>query len=283
MKSNEVPQLITGFEHYLKDGIMQLDHSVRKYKRRVEHFIQWVQSTSIDQVRYTEIMEYVRYCQQEEMSTKTINNYLRSVRHFYDYLNKEQIVFMGGSISYNPAKGVQIKGAYQTIRPDYLKEDVLDSLYEQYNGKHKILLGLLVYQGLKLGEIERLEKIHFDLKKGTVYIPKTINGNSRKLKLAPDQLYDLMEHLLKRNEDSLLGYPLQNNAIRLCKELREVNSSVKNSSHLRGSRISYWVRNYNIREAQYLAGHTTIAGTEKYRSVNIEDLQEELRKFHPMS
>lgn len=178
---------------------------------------------------------------------------------------------------------MQIRDVYHKIRADYLDEEELEKLYENYKGKHKILLGLFVYQGMKVGEIERLEKIHFDLKKGTVYVPKTTKGNSRKLKLESVQLYELMEHIMKLEVDSLLGKPLQNQTQRLCKELRQINPKVRNSSHLRGSRISYWVRNYNLREAQYLAGHNTIAGTEKYRQVNLEDLQNQVNQFHPLN
>jgi len=98
----------------------------------------------------------------------------------------------------------------------------------------------MVFQAMKVGEIERLEKIHFDLQKRTVYIGAAGIGESRTLKLSSVQIYHLMEHILKLESDSLLGYPLQNQAQALCKQLREINPKVRNSTHLRGSRISYW-------------------------------------------
>lgn len=159
---------------------------------------------------------------------------------------------------------------------------MFEELYEKYEGKHKIMLGLIVYQGLKLGEIERIEKIHLDLKKGTIYIPKTKRGNRRILKLASMQVFEMMEYILALKGNYLLNYDLQNRSVSLCKQLKEINPKVRNSSQLRGSRISYWMRNYNIREAQYLAGHTTIAATERYRLVNLEGLQNEINKYHPL-
>jgi len=281
--SKEIRDLLAGFERYLEEGILTTAKNISKYIKRVEFFIKWCETKEIEQVSYTEIMEYIRYCRSLDMNPSNINRYLRAVRHFFDYENKEEHRYLNPIQDYNPAKRMQIKDVYHTIRVDYLEKEELEKLYESYKGKHKILLGLFVYQGLKVGEIERLEKIHFDLKKGTIYIPKTGKGNSRKLKLESVQLYELMEHILKIEADSLLGKPLQNQAQKLCKELRQINPKIRNSSHLRGSRISYWVRNYNLREAQYLAGHNTIAGTEKYRQVNLEDLQNQVNQFHPLS
>ena len=257
----------------------------------VEQFIRWTEIDLVKEVAYPEMMDYIRHCQDEGKKPEIINRYLRAVRLFFDYLNENKNDYLNPIKDYNPAKDIQIKGVQHKIRPDYLDENELDELYENYpstgsgrgKGKHKILLGLYVYQGLKVGEVEALKKMNFDLKKGNVFIPRTIKGNSRNLKLATVQLYDLMEHVTKLKGSSLLGYPLQNQSQRLCKELREINPKVRNSSHLRGSRISYWVRNYNIREAQYLSGHLSVASTEKYQRVNLEDLQNQIRKYHPLS
>ncbi len=275
-------ELLNKYEEWLGQ-ILKTEKNQRKYRRMVEHFIEWTELDIKKEVTYPEMMDYIRHCQDEEKKPGIINRYLRAVRLFFDYLNENKNEYLNPIRDYNPAKDIQIKGVQHKIRPDYLDENELNELYEKHKGKHKVLLGLYVYQGLKVGEIEALKKMNFDLKKGSVFIPKTIKGNSRNLKLSTVQLYDLMEYISKLESSSLLGYPLQNQSQRLCKELREINPKVRNSSHLRGSRISYWVRNYNIREAQYLAGHLSVASTEKYQRVNLEDLQNQIRKFHPLS
>lgn len=275
-------EILDGFLLYLIDLDMT-EKTAKKYRFRAKHFVTWCADMNHKEIRYPEITEYIRYCRDEGKTPILINSYLRSVRHFFDYLNKEKKSFLNPIRDYNPASGVQVRDVYHTITVDYLEEEELAELYEKYKGKHKIMLGLMVYQGLKVGEIERLEKIHFDLKKGTVYIKSfgKRSGN-RTMKLETVQLYELMQHMVNLQNESLLGKTLQNQASRLCKQLRKINPKVRNSTHLRGSRISYWVRTLNIREAQYLAGHTTIAGTEKYRQINLEDLQNQVNKFHPL-
>ena len=281
MKLNDtILELLGGYKAYLRAKPMVEKNTV-KYRNRVAHFISWTIEKGLNEIRYTEMMEYVRYCS-ATMKPANINRYLCSIRHFFDYLNRIDHPYLNPVSNFNPAKDIQIKGVFRTIQSDYLKEDELEQLYKQYQGKDKIMLGLFVYQGLKVGEIERLEKVHFDLQNGKVYVPAVGRSNSRTLKLVASQMYDLMTHINTLKSPSLLGKPLQNYAQRLCKALRLINPKVRNSSHLRGSRISYWIRNYNIREVQYLAGHKTIAGTEMYRLVNLEDLQNQVSKFHPL-
>jgi integrase/recombinase XerD len=279
--STNIQEITNCFESYLKQ-IFKDPTSPKSYRRKTEFFINWVLEKGYTEIKYTEMMEYIRYCKELEMKPHLINKYIRAVRHFFDYLDEENKNYLNHKKGYNPARNIQIKGVFKSIRADYLNEEELETLIENYKGNQSILLGLLVYQGLKIGEIQILEKIHFDLKKGTVYIPKTIKGNSRILKLEAIQLYELMEHIMNLKNETLLGKDLTNQGVKLCKTLRKINEKVKNCHHLRGSRISFWVRNFDIREAQYLAGHKSIAGTEKYRLVNIEDLQNQVNKYHPL-
>jgi integrase/recombinase XerD len=272
---------LNGYEAYLRAKFRD-EKNPTKHRRILEKYLDWVDENDFTQIKYSEMMEYIRYLRDSQMQAKHINNYLRAVRHFFDYLQEAKSPFLNPIINYNPALGVQIRDVFHSIRADYLNQEELEKLIEEYQGNHRIMLGLLVYQGLKINEIEKLEKIHFDLKKGTVYVPKSIRGNSRILKLDANQVYELMEHLLGLKTDRILGYPLTNQGVKLCKDLRKINPKVRNPHHLRGSRISYWVRNYDLREAQYLAGHNTIAGIEEYRKVNVEDLANEVNKYHPL-
>jgi integrase/recombinase XerD len=39
---------------------------------------------------------------------------------------------------------------------------------------------------------------------------------------------------------------------------------------------------YNLRQAQYLAGHRYISSTESYQQNEMEGLSEEVNQFHPL-
>jgi len=100
MKLNrETYQILADYERYLEDGIIRTEKSIGKYRKQVENFIAWANSKEYTEIKYIEIMEYIRYCRSQGMSSRNINNYLRSVRHFFDYLNKEKSKYL------NPISG----------------------------------------------------------------------------------------------------------------------------------------------------------------------------------
>jgi len=67
------------------------------------------------------------------------------------------------------------------------------------------------------------------------------------------------------------------------KQLRLQNKQVKSVKQIRASVITNWLKNYNLREAQYFAGHRYVSSTENYLINNLEDLQEDINKYHPIT
>jgi len=57
---------------------------------------------------------------------------------------------------------------------------------------------------------------------------------------------------------------------------------LNNMAQIRASVITNWLQHYNLREVQYMAGHKYVSSTERYRTDNLEDLQKELEKYHPL-
>ena len=47
--------------------------------------------------------------------------------------------------------------------------------------------------------------------------------------------------------------------------------------------ISWWLKNYNLRQVQYLAGHEYGNSTELYQLNNLDKLQEQMDKYHPLA
>ena len=68
----------------------------------------------------------------------------------------------------------------------------------------------------------------------------------------------------------------------LMRELKRQNSNIKNAQQLRTSVIVKWLKQYNLRETQYKAGHRFISSTEQFLVNETEGLQEEVNQFHPL-
>jgi integrase/recombinase XerD len=65
------------------------------------------------------------------------------------------------------------------------------------------------------------------------------------------------------------------------KPLRARYPDLQNAKQIRASVITKWLKMYNLREVQVLAGHKFISATESYQQNDMEGLSEEINQFHP--
>jgi integrase/recombinase XerD len=78
------------------------------------------------------------------------------------------------------------------------------------------------------------------------------------------------------------GNSLDGCVFRLMFWLKRKNKLIVNAKQLRASVIVKWLKMYNLRKVQYMAGHRYISSTESYQQSEMEGLTEEVNKFHPL-
>ena len=179
--------------------------------------------------------------------------------------------------------------------------DRLEKLYQSYPAtddrelRNKVILSLLVYQGITTDELHHLETDHVKLREGKLKIPGNKRSNGRVLHLQAFQVLDLQEYLLtvrpklaSKKEGQLFlsmeGKPeLKNSLHHLFRALKKVEPQISSANQIRQSVIVYWLKNHNLRQVQYMAGHKYVSSTERYQQNNIEDLQKEVGKYHPLN
>ncbi|WP_254514290.1 hypothetical protein [Aquimarina sp. EL_43] len=161
--------------------------------------------------------------------------------------------------------------------------------------RNKIIVGLIVYQGLKRYPSKKPELRRSQLKKGKIYVPATVGAMPEKIELKPWQIIDFIEYLDQtrpqiaknndlHNQELLIPQKCFNDLLRvgILKRLKKINHKVINVNQLRASVICNWLGQYNIRKVQYLAGHKHIGSTESYKQNNLESLHEAINQFHPI-
>ncbi|WP_345259593.1 hypothetical protein [Marivirga lumbricoides] len=57
---------------------------------------------------------------------------------------------------------------------------------------------------------------------------------------------------------------------------------MQSAHQFRASVNTLWLKQYNIREVQCMAGHMHIFSTESYLQNDMEGLKEEVQQFHPL-
>jgi integrase/recombinase XerD len=155
----------------------------------------------------------------------------------------------------------------------------------------------MIWQGLGSSELKNLRVDDLKLREGKVYIAGDRRSNERTLKLESVQLLDLLEYLQKtrsyyqknqtEQSDRVFitkrgGSDLNNRITALLKLLNSINPLITQAQQLRASVITYWLKNNNLRQTQYMAGHRYVSSTEAYLVNDLDDLMEDIGKFHPL-
>jgi len=68
----------------------------------------------------------------------------------------------------------------------------------------------------------------------------------------------------------------------LMKKIKKQNPRITSLNQIRTSVITNWLRIHNLRQVQYMAGHRYVSSTEAYLVNDLEDLSEEVDKYHPI-
>jgi integrase/recombinase XerD len=282
------------FEQYLQDKRYS-PHTIHHYRLYADVFTDWLTQEQLtgEQASYNDVIAFMRYLNAQGKSKKRVHSQLNVLRHYFTYLISE------GKREDNPAAGVYVRGIVRKLPGNLLSMDELEELHRRYqlqlnvDPAKKIMLGLLVYQGLQTEEITRLEAAHIHLKEGKIFIKGTSYSNERWLPLQAHQVVELQQYLAAHRfkEGIFLARPVRvdaskrniNNRMKhMIQQLQKLNPKVINANQIRGSVITFWLQRYHLRQVQYMAGHKYVSSTERYRVLSTDDWPSELQKHHPM-
>jgi site-specific recombinase XerD len=287
------------FKNYLQQRNFR-ESTINGHLQNISYFIKWIndnQLYEVENITQNNLLEYVQHEQKRNIDVATINNILTSISKYFEFLKEEKLV------TRNPARTLRIKGKIKTITEQPLKYADLEALYFAYKKLEKIttknlqerviithqrniiIVGLLVWQGLHSGELEKLEVNHINLDEGKIYIPSGARSNSRTLQLHVQQVVQLHTYIHggvhTMHNNKLFKGRMCDIVQALLEELKGLNPIIKNAQHIRASVILYWLKQYNKRQVQYMAGHRYIDSTERYAIQETDSLTDLLVKHHP--
>jgi site-specific recombinase XerD len=299
MKTND-------FTSYLKKR--QFSHStLNTSKRVISLYMEWVATEQLEpeEITYQELLGFMKHCSRKGVSQRTIQHYMNTIKHYYNHLEEEN------KIATNPVSSIEVKGVKRKVLYRIVAPHELHALYNQHPSealkerRNKVMLGLLVYQGMKTEELARLMVKDIKLREGKIDIPGSRKNNGRILPLESHQVMDMYDYVLQTRPEILKQVPkrksqqkqetdrlfineggsykhFSNMMTQLMIRVRKINPQVKNAKQIRTSVITKWLKTHNLREVQYLAGHRYISSTEGYLQNDMEGLKEEINQFHPL-
>lgn len=284
----------------------------------VEYFRQWAAGeniTNLEDICYQDAMMFMQWSSKHGASQKTIANYLTHIRKYYQFLISE------GVVKENPVAPIKVQGIKRKVYHDILSVEELHQLYQNYpttieslppsgerkgglppqqknilsRQRNKVILSLLIYQGLRVEEVAALKLQDLQLREGKIAVHALRRTAARVMKLESHQVYELMDYLHEvrkhflqpcETTDRLFinqqgGNNFYGITQMILSHLRKINSRVKNLEQLRASVITAWLRQYDLRKVQWLSGHKYVSSTEAYKANVIDELENDIARFHP--
>ena len=300
-----------------KSYLQSLNHktaTISTYESAVYDFSNWCEDQNIEakQATYSELLGYMQSLQKRGWQQRSIQGYIGALTHYFNWL------IAIDQRTNHPTEAIAIKGIQRKKLYHIITMQDLESLYATFqpnaqylSGTYRIwhkrihlstltrqvAYGLMIWQGLGSRELSALRVQDIKLREGKIYIPAVGRQNERILQLQSIQIIDLMEYLNQIRPEylKLRSEPVEalfisqyggewgtNFLDLLIKSLKSHNPTITSLQQIRTSVITHWLKTHNLRQVQYMAGHRYVSSTESYLVDDLDDLMEDINKFHPI-
>jgi len=317
-KNNEQikPSISDGMDGF-KTYLFSLNFTKSSCERacfELKNYCDWCVENDLESENATHniLMDYIKFLKsKKQVKQITIQKYLSTIKNYYNHLINENIR------ETNPVLNIKIKGIKRQQLHSILDQKELENIYNSFvipledhpksnqnwykasvltAKRNKIIIGLLVYQGLDTTALKGLKTEDVKLHEGKIIITQTRKTNARTLELKAHQILDIMSYLMKTRDEILaiskketelflvsIGQSnnLQNSLAKLMQKLKVLHPEISSIKQIRASVITHWLRIYNLRQTQYFAGHKYVSSTEKFRKNDMQSLMEDIEKYHP--
>jgi site-specific recombinase XerD len=308
---------MASFKEYLqKQG--KSKSTIKHYNSYIIDFLAWLDSdnTEIENATAKEVLGYLNHLQNKGQENKTRNIRLNVIKQFFNW-QIDQNQRADNPIQHLKIRGSKTRKLYQILDKQQLDSlynsyQIPDDKDERSNRnwfpayklskqRNKAILSLLINQGITTPEVERLMVNDLKLKEGKIFISGSRKSNERTLELKSNQIIELMEYQYTTRNELLnyqegetkrlflpvpsAGQQKANETLQIWKgltnEIKSQQNHFINFKQVRTSVITHWLKQYNLRQVQYMAGHRYISSTEAYLVNQLDDLIEDVDKYHP--
>ncbi len=291
-------RLLKEFIYFLSVEKGLASNTLESYQRDMKKFFLFLQGKNINNINNitrTDLTDFLLKQKEKGLAPTTLNRNLASIRSFYQFLLKEQI------ITENPSLDLQTPKTEKKL-PRVLSFSEIEILLEQPETKNaiglrdKAMLELLYATGIRVSELVSLNINEVNFKMG--FIKCTGKGNKeRMIPLGSVAIRSIQEYLknsrpriLKQKEDKALFVNQQGSRLTrqgfwkiLKKYALKAGIQMDITPHtLRHSFATHLLENgADLRSVQEMLGHADIATTQIYTHVARRKIKEIYDQTHP--
>ena len=285
------------FLRHLKFEKRVSENTIKSYDNDLSQFLtfseKYENNRKISSIDNKTIRAWIIELSTKNFSNKSINRKIASIKSFFRFLIKRQIIIK------NPSTLVKSLKAKQTL-PLFLKEKDLISLFKTINisntldeARSDLILELLYGTGIRINELINLKSKNLDLIRNEI----KVFGKRNKERILPinqnivskAKLY--LNHKKRKSSKSEFVfltdkgkklYPMM--VYRIVKKcLSSLINSEKYNPHLLRHSFATHILNKggDLNAIKDLLGHESLAATQIYTHNSIEKLKETHKKSHP--
>lgn len=276
--------------------------------KSLRRFVKWseAENLQITEVSYNDVMAYVSYCREQGNKARTLQVTVHHIKLYYNFLMNQN------EVADNPCSNLEIKNVKRKTLYETFSSEELEEIYKVFvnmpisnNGlgsnithkRNKVILGLIIYQGIRTQELAELKVNDVNMREGKIRIEGQKRTEGRELKLEAHQVYEMMDYinetrklilsLTTKQTDKLFtsiggSEKFGNLMQKILESLQKQNPRIKEMKQIRASVITNWLKVHNIRKVQQMAGHRYVSSTESYQANNMDDLKEDVNRYHPL-
>jgi integrase/recombinase XerC len=291
---------LQSFLDYLQFEKRYSVHTVRSYHDDLVQFFNYLEKQfgnkiALPEITHTYIRSWLADLKEQEMSSKSINRKISTLKSFFKYHLKN------GTVDQSPM-GKIISPKISKRLPVFINEEdtgtllnVLSTNTEDWKSLNASLLVLLFYAtGMRLSELINLKESHIDFSRRQVKVLGKGN-KERIIPVSPEVLQSVRDYIQDKKKefeaaaDSLLVtekgkkiYPKY--AYLLVRDtLKEIKTLQKKSPHILRHTFATHLSNggADLNAIKELLGHSSLAATQIYTHTSIEKLKDIHKKAHP--
>ena len=266
-------------------------HTINGYKEDIDFFKDYLKKEDIDykDVDYSFIRGFYNHMDKLKYSKNTISRKISSIRSFYKYLARNNVIsFNPFSLTNGPKK--------DKLLPKFLYYNELEDLFDACDLKDflglrdRLILEMLYATGMRVSELESVNISDINFSDNSIKILG--KGNKERIVFFGEYAKEILDLYLKERKDKNDALFINNQGKRLTprgvryiinKIVDKTSLNTKVSPHMLRHSFATHLLNEgcDLLSVQELLGHESLRATQVYTHVTNDRLKDVYLKSHP--